>query len=147
MTALILIAAGMAAQDNPIPRSTTVIVQGVKVELKRCEKVATKSISCSLVITNLQADRVISLQAGNSPHSFFVDSGGMEVHANHVQLGSVNGSGNGAPTETVTDTPVRGSVDFGVGDPRATSLAKLSIGLHTDQGFRVEFRKVPLESN
>ena len=42
---------------------------------------------------------------------------------------------------------VKGSVDFGVGDPRATSLAKLSIGLYGDQGFRVEFRKVPLESN
>ena len=34
-----------------------------------------------------------------------------------------------AVTEAVTDTPVKGSVEFGVGEPHATSLAKLSLML------------------
>ena len=131
------------AQDSPLPRSTSVTVRGVKVELKNCQKASTKSITCHFTITNLQADRQLVLQ-GNS-HSHFVDSSGMEIEATQAQLGSR--SSHQPRTEVVTDVPVRASMDFGVGDPKATSLAKLSIGLWADDDFRVEFRKVPLEGN
>ena len=120
MLVMALMTAKVAAQDNPIPRTTTVTVQGIKVELKRCEKVSTKSISCSLIVTNLQADRVIRLGGNYSPICYYVDAGGMQIKANGSQIGSSIGSSY-SETEVVTDTPVRGSVEFGVGDPHATS--------------------------
>lgn len=149
--ALALITAGMAAQDNPIPRTTTVTVQGFKVELKRCEKVSTKIVTCYLVITNLQADRMLVLGGTGQPShdvlaSYYVDSGGMLVEGSSSQLGSSTKE-NYSQTELVTDTPARGRVEFAVGDPRATSLAKLAFGFRALTSFRAEFRKVPLEGN
>ena len=144
MLVITLLVATMAAQDDPMPRSISVTVQGLRVDLKRCEKLSTKSINCSFVVTNQQADRVVRLNAKHGP-SYYVDAGGIQVSAIRSQIGSGAGVSY-AVTEAVTDTPVKGSVEFGVGEPHATSLAKLSLSfLSNKQGFRVEFRKVPLE--
>ncbi len=135
------------AQDNPLPRTTSVVVQGFKFEMKNCQKTSTKSITCYFSVTNQQADRVLGLYAsyaGGTSH--FVDGGGMQIVASKSQLGSA--SGGVASTETVTDIAVRASLDFGVGDPKATFLGKLSmLFICGDQHFRVEFRKIPLEGS
>ena len=132
-------------QDNPIPRSTTVTVQDFKIELKRCEKISSKTISCRFVVTNEKKDRPIAVLVRSNPKSYFVDSGGMEVTAHRGKIGSHDADGAG--TDAVTDVPIAGSLDFEVGDPKATSIAKLSIGLREGNSeFRAEFRKIPLQA-
>jgi hypothetical protein len=141
-----LIGFGIAySQEQPLPNHV-VTVKGFKIELKQCQKPSSKVITCSFVITNKEADRVIMLYDWAKNESYFADSGGMQIVAHNGKLGSsVRTSTSWAQTEAVTDVPVRGALDFNVGDPQATSLAKLSVGFDSDGPFRVDFRKIPLE--
>lgn len=133
------------AQDNPIPRTTSLTVQGFKVEINKCEKLSTKQITCYFTVTNSQADRILQLHARHAP-SYFVDGGGMQVGAHQGRLGSSSHDWGGE-TDAVTDVPIKAQLDFGVGDPRATLIAKLSIVFDCKGVFRVEFRKIPLEGS
>jgi len=125
-------------------------VQGFKVEINRCQKVSTKIITCHFTVTNQQSDRLLQLFVNGlngSPPSYFVDSGGMEIIADRGQLGSKSGA-EWPRTDAVTDVPIKVSLEFAVGDPRATSIAKLSISLKAEERhFRVDLRKIPLEGN
>jgi hypothetical protein len=122
-----------------------VTVRGFRFEIKQCQKLSTKNVTCYFTATNLQADRNLELYISNGGNpSYLVDSGGMEVRARSGTLGS-KGGGNYLDTDAVTDVTIRGSLEFDVGDPHATSIAKLSIGFEAPEKFRVEFRKIPLE--
>lgn len=133
---------GRAQDPLAAPRQTK--VNGFEIALDKCVKSGTKSIRCQFTITNKQADRKLSLYGAGGEASYFVDAGGQEIRATRAQLGTASGN-RSASTETVTDIAVAANLEFGVGDPKATSLAKLSIGLSVGRPFRAEFRKVPLE--
>jgi len=147
MLALVL-GEGASGQESPLPRPTSASVRGFRVEVGRCQKLSTKNITCHLTITNQQSDQVLTLFADRGTNSsYFVDSNGMQISAQQVQLGSKR-SPRLAETDAVTDVPIKASLEFAVGDPRATSIAKLSISLQAHKSnFRVELRKIPLEGN
>lgn len=142
---MLVLAGGILAQD-PLVRSQSVTMKGFKVDLTKCEKSGTKSITCSFVVTNTLADRSLHVYSYQNYSTYFVDASGMQIGGTRAQIGT--SSGGEAKTETVTDVPVKAAIEFGVGDPKATSLAKLSLGFWVDnEYFRAEFRKVPLEGS
>jgi hypothetical protein len=114
------------------------------VDLEKCTKQESKSVTCTFGVTNLKPDRgvaVVSTAYGKA--SYYVDNHGMQRVADSVTFGSGQG---GTGTDAVTGVKIPGSLTFPGVEAGVDSLAKLVIWI--DLGnfvhYTAEFRKVPL---
>jgi hypothetical protein len=152
VTATIASASELVVKSNPVTivqvtqqeesnAKQTVENDDLKFQLQGCQRKA-KQVNCYFNITNTaNADRGITLWAGNRP-SRIIDVDGNEYTPKTVQIGKSQG-GYAAETKLLPGISMKASLSFEISQ-EVTKLAVLEVSYFAGNFSKVEFRNIDI---